>query len=140
MCVCVCVCVYECLCVHLCEASVTGLFSSMATSVFEVRRATARSHCAKSLILYYYIHVTQLSILTHTQSQAHHGFRRASDTLIMSKPAQPLVKYSPTLTPHRERSLQVIPDATMEGASIAKKIGKGILDSFNFESLSNKFS
>ena len=62
------------------------------------------------------------------QSQAHHGFRRASDTLIMSKPVQPLVKYSPTLTPHRERSVQVIPDATMEGATIAKKIGKGKFD------------
>ena len=43
----------------------------------------------------------------------------------MAKPAQPMVKYSPTLTPHRERSTQMVPDATMEGASIAKKIGKG---------------
>ena len=37
-----------------------------------------------------------------------------------------MVKYSPTLTPHRERSTQMVPDATMEGASIAKKIGKGM--------------
>ena len=44
----------------------------------------------------------------------------------MSKPVQPIVKYSPTLTPHRERSTQMVPDATMEGASIAKKIGKGV--------------
>lgn len=43
----------------------------------------------------------------------------------MAKPAQPMMKYSPTLTPHRERSTQMVPDATMEGASIAKKIGKG---------------
>ena len=59
------------------------------------------------------------------QSQAQYGFRRASDTLLMVRPAQKGGKHSPSLTPHRERATLLVPDATMQAASVAKAIGKG---------------
>ena len=59
------------------------------------------------------------------QSQAHHGFRRASDSLIAVRPPQKFVKHSPMLAAHRERAAQLVPDTTISAANIAKKIGKG---------------
>ena len=66
-----------------------------------------------------------LSLPPFLQSQAHHGFRRASDSLIAVRPPQKFVKHSPMLPAHRERAAQLVPDTTISAANIAKKIGKG---------------
>ena len=57
------------------------------------------------------------------QSMAHHNFRRASDTLLLKTNQDEAVGRNP----HRQRS-QLIPDVTIQAATIAKKIGKGELE------------
>lgn len=52
---------------------------------------------------------------------AHHRFRRASDTLLLK-----VTQDNSGRSPHRKRS-QLIPDVTVQAATIAKKIGKGEL-------------
>ncbi len=59
------------------------------------------------------------------QSQAHHMFRRGSDTLLLTRPHQSIMTHSPVLPPHRERSAQLVPDDTIQAATVAKRLGKG---------------
>ncbi len=72
-----------------------------------------------SSFFYFYCNRKITRVLIILQSMAHHSFRRASDTLLMNVNQESSGRF-----PHRQRS-QLIPDVTVQAATIAKKIGKG---------------